>query len=441
MLCRHEHISKTMTRVLIGFSMTAAFSIPASLHAATLCVNSHGGGCYKTIGAAVAAASPNDIIQVARGIYKEDVVIGKPLSLIGAGQSASTIDAKGLSNGIYIDGFDNPGLAHVVVSGFTVKDANFEGVLIHNSSFVTVWGNEVTDNNQSLNVQAQTCNNLPPFETSEANDCGEGIHLIGVDHSVIESNTSEGNSGGILITDETAATHDNSIRGNTVDGNPFACGITLASHPPFVKSGPTPAPFGIYHNTVSENSSFNNGKGFPGAGAGVGLFAPGPGNMTFGNSVVANHLFNNGLPGVAIHNHAPVPPPAGPVVDDNLIIGNLISGNGPDGDIPTSVPTGISILGAAPVTGVVISDNVIVDEDIDIATNTASSVDLHLNDLSGKVGIDNLNSTGTINATQNWWGCPKGPGAGGCAGVQGSGVTFTPVLTQPLFPDRENGFR
>ena len=44
------------------------------------------------------------------GTYKEDAVIGKPLSLIGAGAGASIIDATGLANGIFVDGFDNAGL-------------------------------------------------------------------------------------------------------------------------------------------------------------------------------------------------------------------------------------------------------------------------------------------------------------------------------------------
>jgi len=42
--------------------------------------------------------------------YKEEVVIGKPLSLIGAGADRSVIDATGLAHGIFVDGYDNPGL-------------------------------------------------------------------------------------------------------------------------------------------------------------------------------------------------------------------------------------------------------------------------------------------------------------------------------------------
>jgi hypothetical protein len=42
-------------------------------------------------------------------------------------------------------------------------------------------------------------------------------------------------------------------------------------------------------------------------------------------------------------------------------------------------------------------------------TNTPADVDLHFNDLlGGNIGVDNL-GTGTVDATQNWWGCAKGP--------------------------------
>ena len=69
------------------------------LFAATLFVNPGGtGGCFPTISAAVAAASPNDTVKVAAGTYAEDVVIGKALSLVGASRSTTIIDATGLSD-------------------------------------------------------------------------------------------------------------------------------------------------------------------------------------------------------------------------------------------------------------------------------------------------------------------------------------------------------
>jgi pectin methylesterase-like acyl-CoA thioesterase len=99
-------------RSLAALSLTTALAFAASAHAATLCVNQHTTpGCVATISAAVAAAAPGDTITVAPGTYREDVVIGQPLSLIGADRETTIIDAMSLSNGVYVDGFDHPGLS------------------------------------------------------------------------------------------------------------------------------------------------------------------------------------------------------------------------------------------------------------------------------------------------------------------------------------------
>src|ERR1700693_1536817 len=240
-----------------AFVVVALFAgLCQSAISATLCVNPGGtSGCYSMIGAAVMKAYADftldgtiDTINVAPGIYMEDVIIRTPLSLVGAGCGQSIINAIGLSNGIYIDGLENPGLSKVVVTGFTIKNANFEGILVTNASFVTIWDNQVINNDRSLNISALKCPGQPAFETNDDFDCGEGIHLIGVDHSTVVNNISEKNSGGILLSDETSATHHNLIIGNLFRNNPFDCGITLASHSPPPSSGLT-SPFGVYNNT------------------------------------------------------------------------------------------------------------------------------------------------------------------------------------------------
>ena len=115
--------------------------------AATLCVNPAGsGGCSKTIGAAVTAAAAGDSVEVAAGTYKESVTIGKSLNLFGAGPASTIIDATGLGTGIYVDGLDNPKLSNVTVSGFTVENANYEGIVATNATLVTIMGNTVTGN-------------------------------------------------------------------------------------------------------------------------------------------------------------------------------------------------------------------------------------------------------------------------------------------------------
>lgn len=396
--------------------------------AATLYVNPGGtSGAYSTIGAAVGAASVGDTIYVAPGMYHEDVIIGKQLSLVGAGFGRSLINAIGLANGIYIDGIDNPGLSKVVVTGFTVENANFEGVLVTNASYVTIWDNEVIHNDLVLN--ASGCPGQPSFETAEGEDCGEGIHLMGVDHSTVANNTSKNNSGGILLSDDTGATHHNLIIANLVRDNAADCGITLASHPPASLTGSS-SPLGVFRNTVANNDSSHNGTQPPGVGAGIGIFDSVPGAQAYDNVVINNEAKDNGLPGIAMHGHT-----LGQNLDDNLIIGNLISGNGADTmDAVTPGPTGINVFGVSSIIGTVITGNVIDDEAVDIAANTPAQVNAHLNSLLGeRIGVDNLNMNmvGTVDATENWWGSPGGPGTRGATTVNGTGVVFTPWLTRP----------
>ena len=121
--------------------------------ASTHCVNPAGyGGCYKTISLAVSHAAAFDVINVWPGTYKEDVVIGKPLFLLGSGAGHSVIDATGLANGVFVDGFDNPGLSHVTIAGFTVKGAQWEGVLVVSASDVTIRDNKIANNTNATAV-------------------------------------------------------------------------------------------------------------------------------------------------------------------------------------------------------------------------------------------------------------------------------------------------
>src|SRR5579872_395431 len=364
--------------------------------ATTLCVNPGGtSGCFSTIAAAVAHAAPHDTVKVAPGTYKEDVLIGQSVSLLGAHQTNTIIDAAGLSNGIYVDGFDNRHVSDIVISGFTVENANFEGIVVTNAVNVTISANRVINNDRSLNISAATCPGLPSFETAEGFDCGEGIHLSGALYSTVTNNTVNNNAGGILISDDTGITEGNLITGNTVKNNPFDCGIIMASHPPAPGTGAT-SPFGVRRNTIANNASIHNGYQVPGAGAGVGIFTFLPGGRVSENVIVHNELKNNGLPGVAMHAHG-----QGEDLDNNVILANTIASNGADTeDAATPGRTGINVFGVSPINGTLISQNLILNEDVDIVVNTTgvspfAIAGVHLNYfLNSKIGIDNLAPSG-----------------------------------------------
>jgi hypothetical protein len=437
-------------------------TLASSVSASTLCVNPSGwNGCYKTIQAAVNHSNPNDVIKVAAGIYPEMVTIGKPLTLSGD-NGASIIDASGKSNGIFVNGLDNPGLKHVTVSGFTIINANFEGVLVVSTSDFIIHDSRVLDNDKSPGLSFQPnypvgCPGQPSFETEESGDCGGAIHLIGVWNSIVSGNLITGNADGILLSDETGETHDNLITRNQVIDNPLECGIVLASHPRSGQGGPTPpaggysAHFGVTHNTVSENVSSRNGVQI--GGSGVGLFSDGFGKgLMSGNVVIANELTDNGLGGVAIHSH--VGPSFGLPADNfdgNVIIANYIARNLADQfDTATPGSVGINISsggGGSPIYGTVISANVIRDEDVDVAVNTPNEVHVHLNDLlGGKIGVayvcafDKATAcTGTVNATENYWGCATGPGGNGCSTASDPKITTTPALASRVPADARSG--
>src|SRR3974390_2782556 len=246
-------------RALLFTCCVALFAASSQgVAASTLCVNTAGsGGCYSKIATAVSHASSGDTVKVAPGTYKEDVVIGKSLSLIGAGAGASVIDATGLANGIFVDGYDNPGLTHVTVAGFTVKNALYEGVLVVTASDVTIRDNRILENDKvehTFTGDETGCKGQPAFERNETGDCGGGLHFIGVWNAILNDNSITDNADGILISDETAESHGILVTHNNVSNNPEECGVVLASHAPVGSSPPAFAPhFGIDHVTISEN--------------------------------------------------------------------------------------------------------------------------------------------------------------------------------------------
>lgn len=441
-------------RTLLVACCLMVLAVSAKTAAAkTICVARFGfGGCSTTIQAAVDKAAPYDVILVAPGIYKEEVTVGKPLSILGAGADVSIIDATNLAHGVFIDGFDNSGLHHVTLAGLTVKKAQFEGILVVSAFDVTIRDSNILDNDQSSGLEftgaTEGCPNQPGngiYENDETGDCGGAIHFIGVWGSVVSGNLISGNADGLLISDETGESHDNVVENNNVTNNPLECGIVLASHPP---TGHTTAPFaphfGVNRNLVTGNIS--NANGVQVGGSGVGLFSDGNGPGTVsGNLVIRNKLTNNGLGGVALHSH--VGPAFGlpaDTFDGNKIIGNYISGNHADTD-DTATPgtVGINInsgSGGSPVRGTVISGNVILDEDVDVAVNTPAFVEVNLNDLDGgKTGVadvcayDNASICGgSIGAGNNFWGCAAGPGKDRCSTVSGTDIDFVPWLVKPI---------
>ncbi len=374
----------------------AAAADASSMHAHnTLTVaitGSDSGNCQsspcKTLGYALTQASQNDTIVIGPGTYPESgkANVVKPrltgLRITSAGSAADTvIDATGNANGILIQA------SGVSVTGLTVENANLEGILAEpplsswpqtptsapaGISHVTIADNVVVHNDRAYNTS------LPPMAAcpsslTDADDCGEGVHLLGVSWSKVVGNNVSHNVGGILVSDggfgiSVGPAAHNLIFFNHVSDNAFDCGITLPGHDPraVATSGPNagqPQPnlAGVYANRVLHNVSTGNGA------AGLLDATPYPGTGSYDNLFANNTVSGNGNAGFTLHSHAPLQDVSGIVVVANQIGENNLAG---DPDTGVTSTTGVMLLSVAVPTSIVVAGNTISDNVNGVASNS-----------------------------------------------------------------------
>jgi hypothetical protein len=377
---------------------TAAASTSWSHGGHTLTVSTRGtdqGHCRwspcRTLGYALTQAGPNDTIVIRPGIYRESgnanvVTPGLTgLSIRSVGWGRTVINAAGNANGILIQA------SGVSVTGLTVKNANLEGILAEpplsswpagptsppaGISHVTIAGNVVVHNDQAYDTS------LPPdaacpSSLTDADDCGEAIHLLGVSWSRVIGNNVSHNVGGILVSDggfgiSVGPAAHNLIAYNRSTDNLFDCGITLPGHDPrgVATTGPNagqPQPnlAGVYDNLVVRNVSNGNGA------AGLLDAAPYPGAASYDNVFADNSASGNGNSGFVLHSHAPLQDVSGIVVVGNRFGPNNLAGD-PDTGVTSS--TGVMLLSVAVPTKIVVAGNKIFNNVNGIAFNNLMTV-------------------------------------------------------------------
>jgi hypothetical protein len=357
-----------------------------------------GTAAFSSIGAAVAAAAEGGTVVVCPGTYTEDVIVQKALTLTG--QNA-TIDATGLENAIQVVASD------VSVSGFTLENANGEGLLVGIDSFADagllpptgpVLSDVTIDNVKAINDD-KGFNGTEEGNCKYPGDCGGGIHLNVVANSTVSNSRVVGNADGILLTDDYGPNHDNLVVGNYVADNKTECGIVLPSHSTdavnfvvnddgsMTVTGRNPDLGGVYDNVVRDNVAIDNGTaqappqfGGGGSGSGIGIFGSGPGAGAYDNLVEDNYMAGNGLAGFTIHAHHP----GGSDVNGNQIVNNTFDtnnlfGDGFDGGVTDFQTTAIAVYSVPPA-DLTISGNKIRNNSIGIwLTDTVDALGLDTN--------------------------------------------------------------
>jgi parallel beta-helix repeat protein len=264
---------------------------------------------YCTIGAAAAKATAGFTVVVAAGTYPESVSVknsGTATAPITFVPAAgATVTVSGGTNGFALSS-----KSWIVVRGFTVTQTSGPGIVVSGGSNVTVDGNHVSVAGQPVNGKTAT-----------------GIKLSNVGQSTVTNNTTDHNSdAGIYVT----GSNNNTIRNNTSFSN--ARGYVRAAAGIDVRSG--------LGNLITANVCHDNEDSGFNAWTGT----------TTGTNVFSDNLaYANGDHGIDVHDAL-----------NNRIVANTVYGNYDSGiEMTTS-------------TGTVLANNISVDNGINSARTSGN---------------------------------------------------------------------
>jgi nitrous oxidase accessory protein len=216
-----KQAAKKLVALTFIFSMAlCVFSLQTGNAAKTVVVPDN----YPTISAAVANVSAGDTIIVKSGVYHENVVVNKPLTLISeTPQAAVVIGAGGLSRGqstVFTLASDQ-----VQILGFRIESLNYStvsncatGISVEGDG-CTITGNNIRNNYYGIFCSARS-STLISGNTITGN-FKDGVRFCGGFQNTIQDNNITGNAqSGIAIEG-----YSNTITRNNITGNNRAIGV------------------------------------------------------------------------------------------------------------------------------------------------------------------------------------------------------------------------
>ncbi len=143
---------------------------------------------YDTIQAAIDSALTvgGNTILVDIGIYREHVVVGKALSIVGADSSNTVIDGNGTGTVISVKA-DN-----VKVESFTIRNSSESGVRLISGNYAQIQNNKITNNYCGVNVSS-SYNMIFSNEIASNQYCG--VLITGGSSTIFENNITSNNYG------------------------------------------------------------------------------------------------------------------------------------------------------------------------------------------------------------------------------------------------------
>jgi hypothetical protein len=436
---------------------------------------------FATIQGGATGVAANGTVNVAAGIYNENVIIAKSLTLTGAGEASVTLRpalsspncggagggslCAGSSNlilvqadnvtisGLTLDG-DHPSLTSGIVRGGADVDARngiitnhlvgvFQNLTVHHTTIKNIYLRGVyASTGGTFNFHHDTVQNVQgegasigmfnfggagTFDNNNASACNDAIASNHSRGSQFTNNTITTSASGIHTDNAgdgggtTDTISNNTVTNSTINGY----GIWV-----FVPSKTV---------TVQNNTATNVDVGFSSAGMAAGITSTAPvsarttsaAGRRLPASVNVSEPESTFSPAMNETSASPLLPP--------LAVAAIFTGNTADGQNKAN-STGVYLttdqFGFGTADNRVTFNSNTVKNNVDgfyleAETTRTLTVAASYNRI-----INNSNSAvtssvaGTMNATMenNWWGCNAGPNNTGCGSVVGTGVDFDPWL-------------
>jgi parallel beta-helix repeat protein len=185
-----ENTKKMVLTLLIPliFTFFIAHHTSADRNANTIYVGGTGTGNYSTIQDGLNHAQVNDIVYVYQGVYKENIRLHRPVSLIGENKHATIISGRPNRDIIFITADS------CTIRGFTVRnssDPSYSGVNVQSEENIIV--NNIIENNSGWGLYLYYSSNNVIVNNTFLND---GINIVGSlsnwDTHTIKNNTVNG---------------------------------------------------------------------------------------------------------------------------------------------------------------------------------------------------------------------------------------------------------
>lgn len=349
---------------------------------------------FSTIQSAVSVAQPGDIVSVCKGTYNELVTINTPnITLQGAEAGVDARSGRPVANETFVDGTGGGGGFLVNADGVTI-----DGFTVQNNGSATNSGAGI--DTTAAHSGYTLVNTL--FQGNSigiyANSSGSKASLIQHDLFLNNNNNAQPNSGNGVYTDQGSSniTVDSNVFESQTDGSivfnattsPGEHAVTVTNNAITDAEASFASVTGL---TVSGNSISGSANG--------GLVLAGGNSFT---SVDSNTIQSDGGPGVQICNCG----------------GAGYAANGRSVSITNNTLTGNT-------------------NEIEVDAGGATvNIQTSFNRIAGSTGAGVINnSTVTVNAFHNWWGCNGGPNQTGCDTLTGSGTTaYKPWLVLTATP-------